>query len=482
MRRAAPFGCTAVWRTGGRKALRGDGCGRAGALPVLPRLWQGMKTDRTGRNQWVDMANELTLFHCGDLHLGAPGVTGVSLLEPLERVVDFCLRSGVDCLLIAGDCLESALLTDADCRDIGLVLKRMGATPVLIVTGNHDPLLPGSGWARICETAPVTVAGGIERAVWSERGVRFWLTGFDAEHVPESRLSCPGLERRAADRRRGETWLDIGLAHGDLGQPSSLYNPLSVRQIAASGLDYLALGHVHRPSPRIEMAGGTAYAYCGAAEGRHFGETGPKGGWLVRVEPGRTPAVTGRFIELMPFPLLAERVTVDLSDGLFRSPEQQAAGLSEQVAAVLSKRIGRSARRHFYRLTLVHPAGVRPPASLSDALLASLRAQSWQVDRLVFQAAEPAALPEAAALHRGELSLRGCFVRSVDRALAALKADSQGPAAGTPAETGAGAAGGSAGAGESDEAAVLERALALGLAALSGGALPSMPEAADGDE
>lgn len=420
------------------------------------------------------------MFHCGDLHLGAPSVTGVPLLEPLERVVRFCRSAGVDCLLMAGDCLESVRLTDADCRDIGRVLKGLGAIPVLVAAGNHDPLIPGSGWAQVCKTAPVTVAGGTERAVWSDRGVRFWLTGFDAEHVPESRLSCPGLAQRTAERQRGEFWLDIGLAHGDLGQAASLYNPLSVQQIAASGLDYLALGHIHQPSAQIETAGGTAYAYCGAAEGRHFGETGPKGGWLVRIEPGRTPAVTGRFIKLMPFPLLAETIPVDISAGVHRSPERQAAELSEQVAAALTERTGSSARRHIYRLTLAHDGAVKPETRLAGALLVVLRAQGWRVDRLVFQACDPPggeAGMDPAAQFRGEMSLRGCFVRSIDRALAALKESGSAAAGGLPGVMHAGGHDGHVAAEASgpDEAAVLERAMQLGLAAFSGRVLPLMP-------
>ena len=97
--------------------------------------------------------------------------------------------------------------------------------------------------------------------------------------------------------------------HGDPETPSSPYNAISPGQIEASGLDYLALGHVHAPSA-MNRAGNTVWAYPGCPQGRGFDETGERGFLFGDVEPGR---VDMRFV---PFAgRRYESLTVDVSGG-----------------------------------------------------------------------------------------------------------------------------------------------------------------------
>jgi DNA repair exonuclease SbcCD nuclease subunit len=65
--------------------------------------------------------------------------------------------------------------------------------------------------------------------------------------------------------------INILCAHTDLDVPLSVYAPITSGQLAASGFDYAALGHVHRaPAPTIY--GKTLTAYSGCLEGRSFDE------------------------------------------------------------------------------------------------------------------------------------------------------------------------------------------------------------------
>lgn len=73
------------------------------------------------------------------------------------------------------------------------------------------------------------------------------------------------------------------MLHGEINPAGPLYNPIYIKDIEASGMDYLALGHVHtRMEP--QKAGKTIYAYCGCPEGRGFDETGRKGVYIVSFE------------------------------------------------------------------------------------------------------------------------------------------------------------------------------------------------------
>ena len=68
-------------------------------------------------------------------------------------------------------------------------------------------------------------------------------------------------------------------------EAGSEYGNLSRAQIAGSGLDYLALGHIHRCSG-AQQCGGSTWAYSGCPEGRGFDEADDKGALIADVEKG----------------------------------------------------------------------------------------------------------------------------------------------------------------------------------------------------
>lgn len=74
------------------------------------------------------------------------------------------------------------------------------------------------------------------------------------------------------------------MLHGDAENPASPYDPVSPAALAASGLDYAALGHIHRRGERRD--GGTLCAWPGCLMGRGFDECGEKGALLVSAEKG----------------------------------------------------------------------------------------------------------------------------------------------------------------------------------------------------
>ena len=65
-------------------------------------------------------------------------------------------------------------------------------------------------------------------------------------------------------------------------QKNAPYNPITNAQVAASGLQYLALGHLHTRG--LFTAGETLCAWPGCAMGRGNDETGDRGVYLVTIE------------------------------------------------------------------------------------------------------------------------------------------------------------------------------------------------------
>ena len=221
------------------------------------------------------------LLHAADLHLDS----AFSALPPekavqrraeqrlvLERLT--ALSEGCAAVLLAGDLFDSARVY----RDTLEALRAALAAcrcPVFIAPGNHDALLPGSpylenGWP---ENVHIFRTAEPERISLPELDI--YGAGFLRAEMP---AMLDGF--RAADPSR----LNILVLHGDAENPASPYDPVSSAALAASGLDYAALGHIHRRGERRD--GGTLCAWPGCLMGRGFDECGEKGALLVSAEKG----------------------------------------------------------------------------------------------------------------------------------------------------------------------------------------------------
>jgi DNA repair exonuclease SbcCD nuclease subunit len=75
--------------------------------------------------------------------------------------------------------------------------------------------------------------------------------------------------------------------HGELSAQGGVtpYGPVTAVDIAQSGLDYVALGHIHKAC-LPQKAGNCFYAYSGCPQGQGFDETGEKGVLVGTVEKG----------------------------------------------------------------------------------------------------------------------------------------------------------------------------------------------------
>jgi exonuclease SbcD len=233
-------------------------------------------------------------LHTGDLHLDS-AFTGVSATAPpdvthvlrdatlsaWQRVVDLALAQGVDFVVVAGDVFEQAnrtLLAQIRFRD-GLAQLGDSGVSSFVVTGNHDPL---SGWEP-------TVA-------WPAAAHRFGADGVTAQPVVRDGQEIArvyGISYAVRDvrdnlarrfRRDADAPYAIGLLHANVGsQPGHMaYAPCSLADLRASGIDYWALGHVHKPA--ILSAADPTVVYCGNPQGRDPGEMEPRGCYVVTVD------------------------------------------------------------------------------------------------------------------------------------------------------------------------------------------------------
>ncbi|MFN2484096.1 MAG: exonuclease SbcCD subunit D [Candidatus Limnocylindria bacterium] len=233
-------------------------------------------------------------LHTGDLHLDSPfqgirsrapewvaGALRDATVRAWQSIVDLAVAERVDFVVVAGDVFENATRTlrgQVAFVD-GLRQLSHAAIPSFVVTGNHDPL---SGWEPTIARPDGSHRFGAERvdAIPVVRGgaeiARVYGISYAVRDVRDN------LARQF--RRESDAPFAIGLLHANVGgQPGhELYAPCSVADLAASGMDYWALGHVHRHAV-LQAARPTA-VYCGNPQGRDPGESGARGCYVVAVD------------------------------------------------------------------------------------------------------------------------------------------------------------------------------------------------------
>lgn len=219
----------------------------------------------------------MKLLHAADLHLDSPlSATPElrrALLEIPARLAELCRREGCDAMLLAGDLFDGKW-TRASLDALRKALED-AKVPVFISPGNHDFITPDSPYIKEKWPDNVFIFAGnrvVSQAV-PELDLRVYGAGYHS-------MDCEGLVQYV--RAKGEEQYHIGLFHGDPVHPDSPYCPITSAQVRETGLQYLALGHIHKQGQFY--AGDTLCAWPGCPMGRGFDEAGQKGVLIVTVE------------------------------------------------------------------------------------------------------------------------------------------------------------------------------------------------------
>lgn len=241
----------------------------------------------------------IKILHAADLHLDSAfaALTGAQAAQrrreqraALDRLA--LLAADCDLVLLAGDLFDGARVY----RDTLDALRRFCASTdaeIFIAPGNHDYFAPGSPYVTESwgENVHIFTTPELRRVRLPHLNCDVYGAGFTAADMPPLLTGFHAADGAATN---------VMVLHGDL-QPHSPYNALTTDEIAASGLDYLALGHVH--AMQVGRAGATTYAYPGCLMGRGFDECGAKGALRVTIEEKQVRTefvpVAGRTYEIL---------------------------------------------------------------------------------------------------------------------------------------------------------------------------------------
>lgn len=231
---------------------------------------------------------KIKILQAGDLHFDTPfkdldkNISMISkeeLLEVFSRIIDISMENSVDILLLTGDIFDNLTINKKTLIFIKNQIERIDNIRVFISPGNHDPYNEKSFYKMINWPENVHIfQGSIENVVLEDLNTVVWGAAFNEYHVRKSMLKNINIK---------EKYINIMTIHGDISNTDdgNEYNPMTIKDIENSKLDYIAIGHRHNFSG-ILRENNTFYAYAGCPQGRGFDEVGDKGIILGEVTKG----------------------------------------------------------------------------------------------------------------------------------------------------------------------------------------------------
>jgi DNA repair exonuclease SbcCD nuclease subunit len=181
------------------------------------------------------------VLHTSDVHLDRPGDAAS---RQLAAVVDLALQREVDCVIIAGDLFDHNRIKDEVVQFAVDQLSRL-SVPVVILPGNHDCLVPGS----VLRRSELPERCGHVRLFTEPEGETIDLPGLGVALWGKCIDTHDGDVRPmhgAPNPQKNGRW-NIAVAHGyfvDNEQPLFPSYHITPDEIASTGWDYVALGHI----------------------------------------------------------------------------------------------------------------------------------------------------------------------------------------------------------------------------------------------
>jgi exonuclease SbcD len=292
----------------------------------------------------IDMAN----YGRQDPHSGLP-LRVMDYLRSLDTIVETAISERVDLVLFAGDAYKDRTPAPTYQREWGKRIMRLARAgiPTLLLVGNHD-LSPALGRAHALdafETLDVPHVKVLDRPAL--------LTPADLEGLPLYVIALPWVSRSAMVAHLGMSSADpaqvyaelearlTSLVNGFLEQISDPALPVVLtahasvqgaeygheRAVMLGGdlvlsgglvrharLDYVALGHIHKPQD-LNKGGYPPVVYPGSIERLDFGEIADEKGFIIAdVQRGATTYERRRLPGLRP--MFSKSVKLESVEGV----------------------------------------------------------------------------------------------------------------------------------------------------------------------
>lgn len=237
----------------------------------------------------------INFLHTADIHLGLQFKNlkldkensiqrRVELWETFERMIKYAKENELKFIFLVGDIFEDKYFTLGDIRRLRDLFNNAKEIKIMITTGNHDYLHKNSLYNTVEWSENVYIFGNekIELKEFAELDTAIYGYSWDKPHIDNDDI-FNDIEFNSNMKYK------ILLIHGDINS-NSKYLPLDINKLKSYDLDYIGLGHIHKPELFT-----TKIAYPGCPEPFDFGESGERGFIKGSIENNNTE------IELIPF-------------------------------------------------------------------------------------------------------------------------------------------------------------------------------------
>lgn len=235
------------------------------------------------------MGANFKFIHCADLHLGSRfrGIAGAdpamgrrmtdSVKESFRRIVDLAISEDADAMFVSGDLYDDGNELPTTRAFLASELGRLDV-PVFIARGNHDSRtrwdgsIPYPGNVHEFGSSPERLVLDAEGGSVEVLGVSFG-TLHEERDLSAMLTGTPGM-------------FTVACLHCDVDSASEGYRyaPCTLSGLLTRGVDYWALGHIHKRQVLHEHP---HIVYPGNIQGRSVREAGEKGAYVVTVRNGR---------------------------------------------------------------------------------------------------------------------------------------------------------------------------------------------------
>lgn len=217
----------------------------------------------------------MKIIHLADVHLDSKLNSHLSIEKAKQRkseilvsfgkVVDYAVQNGVKVVIIAGDLFDSNKVLKSTEKFLFDKISSASDVDFIYQKGNHDDKLE---FSNVFPENLKLVDEGFNRFDYDDVSIgtiglaedNFLKINFDKENY------------------------NIAVMHGTLGNSSDEFY-INPKLLQNRGIDYLALGHIHKSSEGV-IDDRAKYRYAGCLDGRGFDECGQKGFYVLDTDKG----------------------------------------------------------------------------------------------------------------------------------------------------------------------------------------------------
>lgn len=220
----------------------------------------------------------MKFVHIADMHFDIPftnlskkGLSDERRLEQrkiLKKIIEYIKQNQIEYLFICGDLYEQEYIKASTIEYINNLFCQIPETQIYITPGNHDPYIKNSYYNQYNWSQNVYIFNQNLQKI-SNGNINIYGYGFNNFYMKSNNINK--IEELEKEK------INILLTHADLDgtNQEEQYNPIAKKELKQLNFDYVALGHIHKPSYQEENNQNIIYSGSTIAMG--FDEIGKHG-------------------------------------------------------------------------------------------------------------------------------------------------------------------------------------------------------------